>query len=46
MKNIPNILIFNHSVFLKTIFKLKDEFKDNRLGFEKIIINIKLLSLF
>ena len=46
MKNIPNILIFNHSIFLKTIFKLKDEFKNNRLSFEKIIVNIKLLPLF
>lgn len=46
MKNIPNIFIFNYSIFLKTIFKFKDEFKDNRLCFEKIIIYIKFLSLF
>ena len=46
MKNIPNIFIFNHSIFLKTIFKFKDKFKYNRLSFEKIIINIKLFPLF
>ena len=46
MKNIPNIFIFDHSVFLKTIFKFKDEVKDDGLSFEKIIINIELLPLF
>jgi len=46
MKYVPDVLVFNHPVFLNAVLEFKDEIKDDGLGLEKVIVNIKLFPLF